>query len=731
MNKKHISREIRSAKPRKKFFTIPFIFFGIILPMVIVSGGLLIRRFALDLPSMAEIETFSPNQSTEIYGISGYDEAGNPEYKLLDVLSTERRSVITMSDVPDNLKNAFLAIEDNDFFYHWGVSVRGTFRAFTRILLTGRLAEGGSTITQQLSRSIFLTNKKTMTRKIKEALLTIELEKIYSKNEIMQFYMNQIYMGKGAYGVQSAARTYFGKDVEDIDLAESAMLAGIARSPNNYNPFTNPKLALSRRNTILMRMREEGYITAEQEKAAAAEAIPESSPISEAASMGGYFLEYIRISLSSKYGSDAVYTSGFKIFTTIEIKAQEAAEQALATALAEFDKKRESAFLRRKEEPVKVQGAIIVLDPQDGSIRAMVGGRDFRETQFNRATQAKRQPGSSFKPFVYLTAIQNGYSPANILNDKPIVFSYDETTYKWNLVSRDITYLETLAETIPEADLVDPNKTWAPANYGNVFRGQITLRTALALSINIGAVETIWNVKPSRVIVSAKNLGISTPLIDSLSLALGASEVILLDMVSAYSVFANGGIKTEPYIISKIEDRNGNIVEENIPQKSQVITPQEAFVMTNMLRSVIERGSGYAARGLARPAAGKTGTTNDETDAWFIGYTPEYVAGVWVGYDDQLITLGAGSTGGTVAAPIWTAMMKTLLQDRPVRDFQVPPGIEWAEIDPRTGFLALRGTPGAYREAFIAGKGVPKQYSAPEKNRSYQNIDLTIETSGF
>ncbi|MDR1952440.1 MAG: PBP1A family penicillin-binding protein [Elusimicrobiota bacterium] len=723
--------ELQKEKKKESFFSIAFIFFGIIIPIIIVIGGFVIRHFASDLPSMADIENYSPNLSTEIYGIAGYDADNEPEYKLIDVLSTERRTIILIDEVPSNLKNAFLAIEDNDFFSHWGISIRGTLRAGTRILIRGRVAEGGSTLTQQLSRAIFLSNKKSMVRKIKEALLTIQLEKIYSKDEIMQFYMNQIYFGNGAYGVQAAARTYFAKNVNDLDLAECAMLAGIAKSPNNYNPFRGGKLSLARRNTVLMRMLEEGYITKKEEIQAAAEPLPERIQSEEIKKMGGYLVEYIRLLLSEKYGSESVYTSGFKIYTTIEIKAQNAAEEILEKSLSEFDQKRESYFKSKKMDPVKVQGAVIVLDPNSGAIRAMVGGRDFKETQFNRATQAMRQPGSSFKPFIYLTAIQNGYTAANLLYDRPIVFLFDDKTKKWNLVSRDLTYLETLAEKISEADLVDPNKTWAPSNYGNSFRGPITLRTALALSINVSAAETIWNVKPQRVIANARNLGINTPLIDSLALALGASEVILLELVSAYSVFDAGGVRNEPFIISKIEDRNGNIVEEHIVQKAQVITPQEAFVMTNMLRSVIERGSGYAARALQRPAAGKTGTTNDETDAWFIGYTPEYVTGVWIGYDDQSVTLGRGATGGTVAAPIWTQIMKIILEGSPVRNFQQPAGIEWALIDPRTGFLALKETPGAYLEAFISGKGIPKQYSKPASKSIYGDSDLTIESSGF
>jgi penicillin-binding protein 1A len=712
------------AYPRKikkdKFFSIPIIVLTILICIFVISVGIVFRYLATDLPSMSQLENYAPNLSTKIY-----DKDNN----LIAELFTQRRSLITINEIPDNLQNAFIAIEDNDFYSHWGISVRGTTRALTRIFIRGRVAEGGSTITQQLSRSIFLTNEKSIVRKLKELLLTIQLERIYSKKQIMQFYMNQIYFGNGAHGVQSAAMTYFGKGAESLDLAECAMLAGIPKSPNNYNPFRDMPRAIARRNLVLRRMRDLGFITKEQEQAAAAKTMLKREEVNTSKSVGHYFVEYLRIMLAAKYGSETVYTSGYSIYTTLDMKMQRAAEDALEKHLTEFDEKRKAYFKTNKLEPIKVQGAVLILDPQTGAIRAMVGGRDFKETQFNRATQAKRQPGSSFKPIVYLAAIQRGWTAATLLLDKPLVFHLDLITRKWNLVDqeRDLTALETLAETETEADLIDTNKIWAPVNYAKSFRGPVTLRTALALSINMCVVETIMRVGPARVIDAARNLGITTPLIDSLVLALGSSEVTLQEMVSAYAVFDAGGIRSESFVVAKIVDRNGSEVEAHTLRQAKVISPQVAFVMTNMLRSVVERGSGYKVKELKRPAAGKTGTTNDETDAWFIGFTPEYVAGVWVGYDDQTISLGAGSTGGNIAAPIWKDFMSVILEDQPIRDFKQPEGIEWALIDPRTGLLAFRQTAGAYMEAFIKGTA-PKQYSrqATPKN----SIDLT-EDSGF
>jgi penicillin-binding protein 1A len=365
----------------------------------------------------------------------------------------------------------------------------------------------------------------------------------------------------------------------------------------------------------------------------------------------------------------------------------------------------------------------------------MVGGRDFKETQFNRATQALRQPGSSFKPFVYLAAIQRGWTAATIVKDNPMIFFLDPQTRKWSLMADDMDSLEEFAQTHPESNLSDTNKVWAPSNYGGKFRGDITLRTALALSINMSVVETIAKIGPAAVVSAARSLGITTPLLETYTLALGAGEVTLQEMVGAYAVFASGGIKNEPFIITKITkestDKNvqsEQIIEEHIPTPTRVISPQVAFVMTNMLRSVVERGTGYRARQLGRPVAAKTGTSNDETDAWFIGYTADYVAGVWVGYDEQKIVLGAGATGGTLAAPIWVDFMKVAENNLPVKNFVQPDGIEWQYIDPRTGFIAPAQSPGAYREAFIRGTA-PRQFST--RGSSYISDDLLEESGGF
>ncbi|BAV59086.1 penicillin-binding protein 1A [Candidatus Endomicrobiellum trichonymphae] len=689
---------MKRKKPKKKSF-LSFLTIALIVAVLVIAVSKITANFIDNLPSIKQLENYTPNLSTKIY-----DKDNN----LIAELFTERRIFIPINKIPVNLQNAFIAIEDKDFFKHWGISIKGIMRAFSRILLKMKIAEGGSTITQQLAKTIFLTRDKTLIRKIKEAILTIQLEKNYSKDEILQLYINQIYFGCGAYGVQTAARIYFNKNAQDLNLAECATLAAIPKSPNYYNPFNNAKASLARRNLVLLRLRELGYITKEKEEEALAVALPtKETALKE--NMGHYLLEFLRIMLEPKYGTNVLFKGGLSIYTTIDMKAQVGAEKAIEEALANFDKNKLKVFEKSRQKPVKVQGALIAIDPKNGAIRAMVGGRNFRESQFNRAIQAKRQPGSAFKPFIYLAAIEKGLTPATLLNDEPMVFVYKGKGNSWDLVSRDITTLETIAETVSEKDLINTNKIWTPTNYDKKYRGPVILKTALASSINICAIETIMQITPLKVIQSAKNLGITTPLANSFSLALGSSDTTLQEMVSAFAVFASGGIKTTPYIITKITDRDGKILEQNIPQQKEVLSSQDCFIITNMLKTVVEKGSGWNAKNLGRPCAGKTGTTNDSSDAWFIGYTPQLAAGVWVGYDDHSISLGEKVTGGIIACPIWTQFMKEALDGELVLDFMQPENIEWALIDPLTGLLALSKTSGASLEAFVKGT-VPTKY---------------------
>jgi penicillin-binding protein 1A len=679
-------KKLRISYYFKKLFAFSFV--------VAILGTVIVKvmvEFIGRLPCVQQLDDYVPNLSTKIY-----DKNNN----LLSELFVERRVLIPIKEVPGNLQKSFIAIEDSSFSKHWGISIKGTVRAFLRIILKRRVAEGGSTITQQLAKIIFLNSEKTLTRKIKEAILTIQLEKKYSKSEILQFYVNQIYFGSGAYGVQAAARIYFNKNAKDLNLAECATLAAIPKSPNYYNPFKNTKASLVRRNIVLLRMRELGYITKEQEKEALKVALPTKKKIL-GETTGRYLTEFLRILLEPKYGKNALFKSGFSIYTTIDLQAQMAAEKAIEETLTKFE------GVRLKAE--KIQGALIAIDTKSGAVRAMVGGRSFKESQFNRAVQAKRQPGSSFKPFVYLAAIESGFTPATVLEDKPLIFVYNKNS--WKLVSRDLTTLETIAENVPEKYLIDTKKIWVPSNYGNKYKGTVTLGTALALSINTCTVDIIMKITPEKVIQLAKSLGISTPLTNSLSLALGSSDVTLQEMVSAFATFASGGIKNNPYVITKILDKDGKILEQHIPEQKEILSPQACFIITNMLRGTIERGSGRYAKNLGRPCAGKTGTTNNSTDAWFIGYTPQLAAGVWIGYDDQSMSLGEKVTGGVIACPIWTQFMKKALDGEPILNFEQPENIELALIDSHTGSIALNKTNNTFLEAFIKGTAPTKYHS--------------------
>jgi len=689
-----------------KFNAVIFLFFLICVPLAILAVFKVVEKMAEDVPSIEHLQGYTPNLVTRVY---------DSDQNLIAEFFAERRVLIRFDEMPQDLRNAFLAIEDNNFFSHWGVCIRGITRAAVSVIAKRRFAQGGSTITQQLAKTIFLNPQKTITRKIRELILTVQLERDYTKEEIFQLYVNQINFGAGAWGVEAAAKVYFGKNVGDLTLAESALLAALPRAPSRYSPFRNPEHARRRRAVVLRRMREVGFITAQQEQEALAVPLPAERQIQRQPS-GHYFVEYLRHMLVTKYGYDMVHKEGLTVFTTLDLNAQIAAETALENALSAFDTSREQFFARQNvENPPRVQGALIALDVQTGAIRAMVGGRDFRETQFNRAVQARRQPGSVFKPFVYLAAIESGFTAASLLQDRPMVFTYNGVS--WDLVSRDITYLETLAESFEDQfDLIDTMKVWTPGNYGGNFRGPVTLRRALASSINTCAIAAIMAVTPMQTINNARKLGITSPLTNTLSLALGASDVTLQEITSAFSVFGAGGVRTEPYMVIRIIDKDGKIIEENMPQEREVLSPQVSFIMTNLLRAAVERGSGARARAAGRPVAGKTGTTNNHTDVWFVGFSPELAAGVWVGYDDPAVSLGERITGGVLAAPIWAEFMKNALEGVPVEDFAEPPNIEWAFIEPRTGLLALSRTPGAYLEAFIRGTAPTRYFNQVDAN---------------
>lgn len=611
----------KKKSPMRRFLWIV----GILVFLIIAGAGCgFIGATMSDLPEVANVK---PAASSQIYDVHGN--------LITTVHATENRLPVKLSQVPKDLQNAFIATEDNRFYSHHGVDPIGIMRAIWVNIAHDGVAEGGSTITQQLARNAFLTQDRTLKRKIMEAMLAIRIEQYYTKQEILEMYLNQIYFGQGAYGVQAAAHVYFGKNVQDLDLAQSAMLAGLPQSPNYYSPLTNYKAGKARQAVVLGQMVKYDYIDqATADKAKDEDlGLREKSEAAHSDNNASYFIDYVISEIAEKYGDDAVYKDGLKIYTTIDMKAQDAAVQAMHNL---------PNFYTDDKGLTQPQGALIAINPHNGYIVAMVGGRG--DDSFNRAVLAERQPGSAFKPFVYLAAIQDGMTPGTVMDDKKIEFN-----------------------------------GWSPKNYEGTYSGQMTLRYALQHSVNTIAVQLADAVGMRKVLNLASSLGITT-LDDSkdnnLAAALGGltNGVKPIDMAVAYGTLANGGVKVKPVAITKIVDRNGQVVEENSTEEQRVVDPKYAYVITNMLESVMSGGTGGGAS-IGRPAAGKTGTTDESKDAWFVGYTPDLVAAVWMGDDYGIETLD-GITGGTVPTVIWRDFMSQALNamEIPASDFTVPPG---------------------------------------------------------
>lgn len=611
----------KKKSPMRRFLWIV----GILVFLIIAGAGCgFIGATMSDLPEVANVK---PAASSQIYDVHGN--------LITTVHATENRLPVKLSQVPKDLQNAFIATEDNRFYSHHGVDPIGIMRAIWVNIAHDGVAEGGSTITQQLARNAFLTQDRTLKRKIMEAMLAIRIEQYYTKQEILEMYLNQIYFGQGAYGVQAAAHVYFGKNVQDLDLAQSAMLAGLPQSPNYYSPLTNYKAGKARQAVVLGQMVKYDYIDqATADKAKDEDlGLREKSEAAHSDNNASYFIDYVISEIAEKYGDDAVYKDGLKIYTTIDMKAQDAAVQAMHNL---------PNFYTDDKGLTQPQGALIAINPHNGYIVAMVGGRG--DDSFNRAVLAERQPGSAFKPLVYLAAIQDGMTPGTVMDDKKIEFN-----------------------------------GWSPKNYEGTYSGQMTLHYALQHSVNTIAVQLADAVGMRKVLNLASSLGITT-LDDSkdnnLAAALGGltNGVKPIDMAVVYGTLANGGVKVKPVAITKIVDRNGQVVEENSTEEQRVVDPKYAYVITNMLESVMSGGTGGGAS-IGRPAAGKTGTTDESKDAWFVGYTPDLVAAVWMGDDYGIETLD-GITGGTVPAVIWRDFMSQALNamEIPASDFTVPPG---------------------------------------------------------
>lgn len=602
----------------------------IILCVVVIAGLTFGYIFAAyqSLPTVGN--NMRPAVSSQVFDIHG---------RLVTTLhSDQNRLPIDINKVPQHLQNAFIAAEDNRFYDHIGIDPIGIGRAIVTNITSGGIAQGGSTITQQLAKNAFLSQEQTLKRKIQEAMLALEIERKYSKKEILEMYMNQIYFGQGAYGIQTAARTYFDKDVDQLNLKQCAMLAGLPKSPNYYSPFNNLEEAKKRTNTVLDQMVKYGYISQDEctEAKNADLELTQMKQTDDNADTAS-FVDYVSQLVASKYGDDALYKEGLKIYTTMDLEKQRAAAEALRQLPDNY--KDENGL-------TQPQGALVSIDPRNGHILAMVGGRG--QDSFNRATMAVRQPGSAFKPFVYMTALQHDMSPYSTMEDKAISYG-----------------------------------SWSPQNSDMTFRGKISLADALALSVNTVAVQLADEVGPSNIIANVKKMGITTMEKDddNLAMALGGLTrgVTPLEMASAYGTFANRGVHVKPVAIVKILDRNGNVLENESTlnqdkNKTQVMSEKEAYEMTYMLEGVIDHGTGTGAA-IGRPAAGKTGTTDNNVDAWFVGYTPTIVTAVWIGDDSGSHSLGE-VYGGTIPATIWRDYMTVATQDESYEGFAIPAGME-------------------------------------------------------
>jgi penicillin-binding protein 1A len=629
-------------------------------------------------PSIGVLEEYRPQQTAKVYAADG---------RLVTELGVQRRTVIPVGEIAPELRAAFLSVEDKRFYRHHGIDFWRIPGAIKANLLALGWAEGFSTITMQLARNVWeerIGFEKVLRRKVREMRVAIELERTYSKDKILELYLNQILLGYGLYGVEAAAQAYFGKSARDLNVAEAALLAGVARYPGRYDPRKYPARAIARRNLVIGLMRNAGYLTAEEAERWKAYPLQLSSR-QDFGEVAPYFVEWIRQQLYARFGRD-LYQEGYRIYTTLDLDMQMAAERALANQLEAIESGTYGPFRHQTYQQYVdslerrglksegqvltpyLQGALVTMEARTGYVRAMVGGRNFDESEFNRATQARRQAGSTFKPFVYAAAIRAGKPASYVINDEPISL------------------------------MAQPNDSmpWEPQNYEGDFRGPMTLRRGLYLSRNLVAIRLGLELGAPAVVGEAVRYGISTPLPPYPSLFIGSASVIPLEMVSAYTAFATLGERAAPVGVLRVEDAAGNIVWQSQPRVDRVMDPEHMWIVTSLLQDVVDRGTAYnavRAAGFRLPAAGKTGTTNDGTDVWFIGFTPELVTGVWIGFDAPQ-KIKANSAGGVLAAPAWTAFMSEVYQRRnPPAPWQRPEGLITREVDGTTGFLATEFCP--------------------------------------
>ncbi len=723
------------------------------------------------MPDVAQLKNYNPSLMTTIYDRKG---------KVAAEFYTERRILLKYEDIPDLMKKATIAIEDDKFFQHGGIDVMGIFRAAIVNMRAGEVVQGGSTITQQVAKVMFLSRERTFARKLKEFIIAFELERHLTKEQILDVYLNQIYYGHGCYGVEAAAGLYFHKAAKKLTLGEMALLAGLPKAPNNYSPFNNEKGAIYRRGLVLRRMLDSHYITREQADKANAEQL-KLADFKHTPNDIPYFAEHVRRYLYAKYGAEKLYHEGLRVYTTLDTGWQTQAQQSLIAGIEESDRRIgwrgvaghvdivkeepdweklnpamgksdekeyfakgkaykavvtkvaqdritvtvngvpgtiEPAFFGwahafnpkedgRSYPPVKdanllvkpgdmievklledirkgalqlmlhqtptLQGALVSIDYASGEIRAMVGGYDFEKSPFNRAVQALRQPGSAFKPVIYSAALDRGFTPSTIVIDSPVTLEGAEE-----------------------------EQAWKPANFANAFYGPTTIRTAVTESRNVVTIKVLDKIGVHYVLDWARTLGIVSPLKRDLSIALGSSSVSLMELTSVYGVIANKGMRVEPTSIRRIETLSGKVLETAAPAPVQAMPEDTAYLMTNVMTGVVEEGTATAVRSLGVPTAGKTGTTNDFVDAWFIGFTSGVVTGVWIGRD-QREPIGKNEVGGRAAAPIWLNYMRTVIKDLEVKPFTPPKNIVFVRINKEAGLLTMPDDPQSFFEGFKEG----------------------------
>ena len=774
------------------------LFLILFLTLLITSTGIALwYLWSSNLPYIGSLKNYNPPIITKVFAEDG---------QIIGKFSDEKRVLVPLNKIPTHTINAFTAVEDARFFQHKGIDFLGIARALFKNIKARRIEQGGSTITQQVTKSLLLKNPaRTYKRKVREALLSLQIEKEFSKNKILYLYLNQIYMGHGLYGIEAASEVYFGKETRELNTAESALLAGLAQAPSRDDPIKHFNRARLRQKYVLERMKDEGFLNDKQFKEALKTKLTIKSEKEQYPKKAPYFLEHIRQRIERKYGRHLLYKGGLKVYTTVNLKMQEAAKKAIKKGLYELDKREgfrspTRRFIFSKEEtlngpkpeilsknPLKIgtitqgtvlrvnsknketlvqiedkkgilplanmkwarmvdpekayfesklqdpadvltpgdiitvkiikkskdfpelilsleqtpeaQAALLCLEAKTGYVKAMVGGLDFSKSQFNRATQARRQPGSAFKPITYAAALDNGLTPSSIIIDAPFI-----------------------------SPIGEEDKLWKPKNYKEKFYGPTPFRTGLIKSRNIMTIKILKKIGVKHGIDYARRMGIDSPLNANLSLALGSSGVSLVELTKAYSVFANGGMLVKPIYITKIIDRNGKILEEKQPSFSESISQETAYVMTDLLKAVVAEGTGWRAKALSRPVAGKTGTTNDLKDAWFMGFSPTLVTGVWVGYDNSR-QMGKGETGSRAACPIWLYFMREVLKEEPIIPFQQPEGVVITKIDAKSGLLASPSSKKTCFQAFKKGTE-PATYSPkPDSGKPGEFFQLDMDYS--